>query len=98
MTKQRDGTFDMGKKKSQRVLIVANNPELSSLVEGNESTLRGNQTRVNSYEEALEIASKEATYFDFLITDLESPNVKGEDFAKQFIKLSPSTKVVYIIP
>ena len=74
----------MGKKKSKKLLIVANNPELSSIVEGNGSTLRGNQTRVNSYEEALEIASKESTFFDFLITDLESPKVKGEDLAKQF--------------
>ena len=87
----------MGKKKSPTVLIVGDNPDLFRIVAGNKSLLKCKQTRVKNCDKALEVASHNSTFFDFLVTDLASPKVNDDDFAEQFIKLSPMTKVMYMI-
>ena len=86
------------KKKSAKVLIVGNNSELSRIVAANKSLLNCKQTRVKSCEKALQVASGGTTFFDFLVTDLVNIKMDNEDFANQFKKLSPSTKVIYMIP
>ena len=86
------------KKKSAKVLIVGNNSELSKFVAGNKPLIKCKQTRVKSCEKALQLASDDTTFFDFLVTELINPQMDDEDFANQFKKLSPSTKVVYMIP
>ena len=87
-----------GKKKSTKVLIVGNNSELSENFTANKSFLNCNQTSVKSCEKALQIAAGDTTFFDFLVTDLINQKMDDEDFATQFNKLSPSTKVIYMIP
>ena len=87
-----------GKKKSATVLIVGNNSELSKIVAANKSLLNCKQTSVDSCEKALQVAISGTTFFDFLVTDLMNIKMDDEDFTKQFKKLSPSTKVMYLIP
>ena len=87
-----------GKKKSAKVLIVGNNSELFKIVAANKSLLNCKQTRVKSREKALQVALSGTTFFDFLVTDLMNIKMDDEDFAKKFNKLSPSTKVIYMIP
>ena len=86
------------KKKSAKVLIVGNNSELSENFAANKSFLNCKQTRVKSCEKALQLAAGETTFFDFVVTELINQKMDDEDFAKQFKKLSPSTKVIYMIP
>ena len=87
-----------GKKKSATVLIVGNNSELSKIVAANKSLLNCKQTRVKSCEKALQVALNGTTFFDFLVTDMMNIKMDDEDFAKKFKKLSPSTKIMYMIP
>ncbi len=87
-----------GKKKSAKVLIVGNDYELSENFAANKSFLNCKQTRVKSCEKALQLAAGDTTFFDFLVADLMNLNMDDEDFATQFKKLSPSTKVIYMIP
>lgn len=86
------------KKKSAKVLIVGNNSELSKFVAGNKPLIKCKQTRVKSCEKALQLAAGDTTFFDFLVTDLINLKMDDEDFALQFKKFSPSTKVIYMIP
>ena len=86
----------MGKKKiSARVLIVGDNSEISRIVADSKSLLKCKQTKVKSCEEALEVVTGGSTSFDFIVTDLAELRM---DCAKQIAKLSPSSKIVYMIP
>jgi DNA-binding NtrC family response regulator len=87
-----------GKKKSAKVLIVGDSSELSKIIADNKSLLKCEQTSVESCEKALQVATGGSTSFDFLVTDLAKLEMAGVDCAKQFVKLSPSTKVIYMIP
>jgi len=83
----------MGKKKFAKVLIVGSNLQISSFVAGQEISLAHKPIRVPHCKKALKVASRHPSYFDLLYTDI----MTYEDFAKQFAKLSPKTKVVYMI-
>lgn len=87
----------MGKKKSPKVLIVGDDPELLRLVSDNSFLLKCTKKKVPYCEKALQVASEDLTSFDFLVTDLVNPKVNDEDFVEQFIRLSPSTKVIFAI-
>ena len=87
----------MDKKKSAKALIVGSNPQISNLVAEQEILLAHKPIRVSHCKKALKIASRHPSYFDLLFTDIMTYEVNDEDFAKQFAKLSPKTKVVYMI-
>jgi DNA-binding NtrC family response regulator len=86
----------MGKKKSLKVLIVGDNSQISKIVSDKETLLGDKPIRVKHCKKALEVASRHPSFFDLLVTDI-MPQVNDEDFAEQFTKLSPRTKVVYMI-
>ena len=86
----------MGKKKSAKVLIVGNNPQLSKTVEGKKSLLDFTQTNVSRCDEALQVASKQPP-FDLLFTDITMSETERVDFTEQFSKISPKTEVIYTI-
>ena len=86
------------KKKSAKVLIVSDDSEISKIVADNKSLPICNQTSVESCEKAFQVATSGSPCFDFLITDLAKLQMDGVKFAKKFIRLSPSTKVIYMIP
>ena len=87
----------MGKKKSAKVLIVGSNPQISNLVAEQEILLAHKPIRVSNCKKALKLASRHPSCFNLLFTDIMSYEFNGEDFAKQFVKLSPKTKVVYMV-
>ena len=87
----------MGKKKSAKVLIVGSNPQISNLVAEQEILLAHKPIRVLHCKKALKVASRHPSYFNLLFTDIMTYEVNDEDFAKQFVKLSPKTKVVYMV-
>ena len=87
----------MGKKKSPCLLIVGDDPELFRAVAENSFLPQCTQKRVKHCEKALEIASEDVPVFDFLITDLATPKVNDEDFAEQYVRLSPATQVIFTI-
>jgi DNA-binding NtrC family response regulator len=87
----------MGKKKPPKVLIVGDDPELFRIVANNNSLLNCEKKKVKQCDKALQVASEEVTFFDFLVTDLASTKINVEEFAEQFIRLSPSTKVIFTI-
>ena len=87
-----------GKKKSAKVLIVGDNSEISKIVADSNFLLKCQQTSVESCEKALQVVTGGSTSFDFIVTDLTKLEVDGVDFSKQFVNLSPSTKVIYMIP
>jgi DNA-binding NtrC family response regulator len=87
-----------GKKKSAKVLIVSDNSETTQIVADSKYLLQCKQTKVKSCEKALRVVTGGLHSFDFLVTDMAKLNVDGADFAKEFHKLSPSTKVIYMIP
>jgi CheY-like chemotaxis protein len=86
----------MNMEKSAKVLIVGNNPQISEIVAEKKTLLSHKPIRVTHGEEALKIASRQPP-FDLLLTDIMTPEVNGEDFTIQFTKLSPKTKVIYMI-
>ena len=88
----------MGKEKSAKVLFVGDKYQISKLVAAKHTLLNNKSIRVTPCEKALQIAARHPSFFDLLITDIMTPEVNGEDFAKQFNKLSPMTKVIYMIP
>ena len=87
----------MGKKKSAKVLIVGSIPQISNLVAEQEISWDQKPIRVSNCKKALKVASRHPSCFDLLFTDIMYYEVNDEDFAKQFVKLSPKTKVVYMV-
>jgi DNA-binding NtrC family response regulator len=87
----------MDKKESAKVLIVGSNPQISNLAAEQETLLAHKPIRVPHCKKALKVASRHPSYFDLLFTDIMTYEANDEDFAKQFAKLSPETKVVYMI-
>lgn len=87
-----------GKKKSAKVLIVGDNSEISKFIAESKFLLKCEQTSVENCEKALQVVTGGSSSFDFLVTDLAKLKVDDVDFSKQFMKLSPSTKIIYMIP
>lgn len=85
----------MGRKKSEKVLIVGNDPRIAVVAK---QKSQGNQKpiKVSSGEEALQVASK-LPPFDLVLTDIMTPAINGVDFAEHFTKLYPQTNVLYIV-
>ena len=87
-----------GKKKSATCLIVGDSSAISKIIDDSKSLQECEKTRVESCKKALQVATGGSTLFDFLVTDLTKLEMDDVDCTKQFVKLSPSTKVIYMIP
>ena len=87
----------MPKKKSEKILIVGDDPQLISAAVKRTTIGKQRPIKVSSCEEAIEVASKHPSYFDLLFTDISNYEVNNENFTKQFTQLSPKTRVVYLI-
>ena len=86
----------MRKKKSVKVLIVGDGPQIAGIVAEKKPLLNHKFIKVSNGEEAFQVASKQSS-FDLLLTDIMTPEINGVDFAEQFTKLYPKTNVLYII-
>jgi len=84
--------------KSEKILIVADNDQVSRMVKREKPSSSLCPLRVPNCRKALQIASRHPSFFDVLLTDIDNHQVDDEDFATKFNKLSPRTKVVYMIP
>ena len=87
----------MDKKKSQKVLIVGNNSQLYKMVAEQEIFFAKKPITVSHCKKALKVASRHPSYFDLLFTDILTFEGDGQDFARQFARLSPKTQIVYTI-
>ena len=86
----------MRKKKSVKVLIVGDNPQIADIVAEKKTLLNHKCIKVSNGKKALQVASKQSP-FDFLLTDIMTPEINGVGFAEQFTKLYPKTNVLYMI-
>ena len=87
----------MFSEKSTKVLIVGDNYQISKIVNEKKSLLSHKPIRVSHCKKALQVASRHPSSFDLLLTDIMTQNVNGKNFVLEFAKLSPKTKVVYMI-
>jgi DNA-binding NtrC family response regulator len=87
----------MSMKESSKVIIVGDNYQISKIVLDEKTLLSYKPIRVKHCNKALKVASRHPSFFDLLFTDIMPQEVNGEDFAEQFTKLSPRTKIVYVI-
>ena len=85
----------MRKKESATVLVVDDDPFLLDVVAEQITSFGYEAILASSAEEALEVAP-EQTKIDLLLTDIMMPKMNGVDLAKQFIKLYPKTKVLFM--
>ena len=86
----------MRKKKSVKVLVVGQYPQLADFFADKKPLLEYESIKVSNGELALQVASKESP-FDLLITDIMAPEINGENFAEKFSKMYPKTDVLYMI-
>ena len=85
----------MRKKKSVKVLIVGDNPQIADII-AEKKSLDHKCIKVSNGKEALQVASKQSP-FDLLLTDIMTPEINDVGFAEQFTKLYPKTNVLYMI-
>jgi CheY-like chemotaxis protein len=90
-------------KKNETVLIVGNKQNASRFLAGEQGFIQGFKTIFACCaEEALQIASK-SPQFDMLLTDLLlennywMPEINGVQFAQEFARNYPKTKIVFMI-
>ena len=86
----------MRKKKSRKVLVVSNDPQMADFFAGKKTLLDYESIKVSNGELAFQVAAKQSP-FDLLIADILTPEINGEDFADKFTKLYPKTDVLYMI-
>ena len=86
----------MGKKGTETVLVVDNDPLSLDLIELMLSPLGYKVLLASSGEEALEIADARDGKIDLLLTDLLMPGITGLDLVRQFIDRYPKTKVMFM--
>ena len=91
-------------KKNETVLIVGNEPNASKCLSGEQGFIKGfKRVFACCADEALQIASK-SSRFDMLLTDLLldndywMPEINGVQFAREFARKYPKTKIVFMIP
>jgi two-component SAPR family response regulator len=84
------------KKKSLKVLVIGDIIH-NLIVADKETLLNCKEIMVKDCVSALGITSRHPSYFDFLFTDIIGEKVNGIDFLEQFTRLSPMTKIIYVI-
>ena len=87
----------MSKKKAETVLIVGDNPGIKDIAAKQKSLSGCRSIMASNVAEALQVASKQPQ-IDILLTEIMPPDRNGEDLAKQFIKLYPKARILYMIP
>jgi CheY-like chemotaxis protein len=86
----------MPKKKSVKVLIVGDGPQIAGIVAEQKPLLNHKFIKASNGDEALQIASKQSP-FDLLLIDIMTPRTIGLEFTRVFTNLYPNTNVLYII-
>src|SRR6056297_1081124 len=81
---------------TETVLVVEDEKSLRNLVERILKLYGYTVYLADGPETALELARSEEYKFDVLVTDLVMPRMGGEELAKHFLELRPSTKIIYM--
>ena len=91
-------------KKNETVLIVGNKPNATKCLAEKKGFIQGFKTIFACCaDEALQVASKYPK-IDMLLTDLlldnnyRIPEINGVQFAQEFARKYPKTKIVFMIP
>jgi DNA-binding NtrC family response regulator len=86
----------MRNKETATVLVVDDDPVLLGIVAEQISLYGYQPILATSGEEALQVAPKQTTKIDLLLTDIMMPRMNGVDLAKQFISMYPEAKVLFM--
>lgn len=86
----------MGKKGTETVLVVDDDPLALELIELTLSPLGYKVLLASSGEEALEVAENRDGKIDLLLTDMIMSGITGVDLVRQFINKYPKTKVMFM--
>jgi len=81
---------------TETVLVVEDEKSLRNLVERILKLYGYTVFLADGPETALDLARSGEHEFDVLVTDLVMPRMGGEELAKNFLELRPSTKVIYM--
>ena len=88
----------MTSKKPEKILVVGDNPQIITAAAKKAILGKQKPVKVTSCKEAIEVASRHPSYFDLLFADINNHEVNNGDFVEQFTRLSPKTRIVYLIP
>jgi two-component system cell cycle sensor histidine kinase/response regulator CckA len=86
----------MGKKGTETVLVVDDDPLALDLIELMLAPLGYKVLMATSGEEALQLAESREEKIDLLLTDMIMPGITGLDLVRQFITRYPHTKVLFM--
>ena len=86
----------MGKKGTETVLVVDDDPLALDLIELTLTPLGYKVLLASSGEEALQVAENREEKIDLLLTDMILTGITGLDLVKQFVNRYPKTKVMFM--
>lgn len=86
----------MGKKGTETVLVVDDDPLALNLIESMLAPLGYKVLLASSGEEALQVAERRDEKIDLLLTDMILTGITGLDLVRQFLNRYPKTKVMFI--
>lgn len=78
------------------VLVVDDEPEIVALLSRILSKAGFKVLKTTSAREALEVATKHTEPIDLLLTDLLMPGMRGDQLAKEFLKVRPEARVIFV--
>ena len=86
----------MGKKGTETVLVVDDDPLALDLIELTLTPLGYKVLLASSGEEALQVAESREGKIDLLLTDMILTGITGLDLVKQFVNRYPKIKVMFM--
>ena len=86
----------MGKKGTETVLVVDDDPLALDLIELTLTPLGYKVLLASSGEEALQVAENREEKIDLLLTDMILTGITGLDLVKQFVNRYPKIKVMFM--
>ena len=86
----------MGKKGTETVLVVDDDPLALDLIELMLTPLGYKVLLASSGEEALQVAESREEKIDLLLTDMILTGITGLDLVRQFVNRYPKTKVMFM--
>jgi PAS domain S-box-containing protein len=85
----------MFKKRGARILVIEDDPNVLEFIKDVLESSGYEVVTASTGEEGIEIAREERE-LDLLITDMVLPKINGLETAKEILKYSPKTKVIFI--
>ncbi len=81
---------------SKTILVVDDEPEIVALLSQILSRAGFKVLEATSAREALELAAKHTEPIDLLLTDVKMPGMRGDELAREFLKVRPEVLVIFV--